>query len=558
MINAETGSGKTAAVFSAILSRKEPNERVIIFTKMLGQMDAWFRELGLINDYNRQMGNKIYSMIPLVGKNHICPMVNKETRKQFAQIGCALFECKYQQSFHIMQSKIGDNESYSNNVLTEIEDSIKKEVGLSEILWILENKIENFGCPYLAIKKALEKAEISITTYPFIIDPKLFAIFAENVDLDLSNFTIVIDEAHNLAKGLFDEMSYKILDRAKIEMGTHPLLDELFSLKDQSGLHELDFEPSLLEDLENRGRQYLLWKFDNGYRDISYTLRVCEFLKNAHFCYITAEKKFSLYLKDPRNILKPIKKAKQLILISGTFRPLKDFADFLGVPEAHKISINSETQNTNRIILTTSNPELTMKYQLRSRDLFMKYGHEIGNIFPSIPGHLLVFTPNYEISLILSNILNTDYFERPNQSITRLITEVKNSKEKQIIIAPARGKVSEGIEFVKDDKSLISAVVIAGLPYPPPSKSLREIITAYSEFWGEEKANNYMSYLQATVTMRQCLGRMIRSENDVGAWIILDNRINNMDIFPRAITCKDTEQMIERLNFFYTQHTNDQ
>ncbi|MHA1586926.1 MAG: DEAD/DEAH box helicase family protein, partial [Candidatus Heimdallarchaeota archaeon] len=68
LIDAETGSGKTAAVLSAILSRKEKDERILIFTKMLGQMDAWFRELGLINDYNRKVGQNIYSLIPMVGK----------------------------------------------------------------------------------------------------------------------------------------------------------------------------------------------------------------------------------------------------------------------------------------------------------------------------------------------------------------------------------------------------------------------------------------------------------------------------------------------------------
>ncbi|MHA1211130.1 MAG: hypothetical protein ACTSSH_01600, partial [Candidatus Heimdallarchaeota archaeon] len=70
-----------------MLSKKDKNERIVIFTKMLGQMDAWFRELGLINDYNRTIKRSVYSLIPLVGKSHLCPLVTKQTRKQFAQIG---------------------------------------------------------------------------------------------------------------------------------------------------------------------------------------------------------------------------------------------------------------------------------------------------------------------------------------------------------------------------------------------------------------------------------------------------------------------------------------
>ena len=168
-----------------------------------------------------------------------------------------------------------------------------------------------------------------------------------------------------------------------------------------------------------------------------------------------------------------------------------------------------------------------------------------------------IFTPNYEISTVIANILQTDHYEKPNQNISQLITSVRSSEERLILVAPARGKISEGIEFVKNDKSLISAVMIAGLPYPPPSRSLKEIIKEYSKFWGEERAVNYMNYLQGIVTMRQCLGRMIRSENDIGAWIILDNRINHMNIFPRAIECKNIEKMKERLRYFYDLHSFD-
>ncbi|MHA1531068.1 MAG: helicase C-terminal domain-containing protein [Candidatus Heimdallarchaeota archaeon] len=279
-----------------------------------------------------------------------------------------------------------------------------------------------------------------------------------------------------------------------------------------------------------------------------------EFLNNHDLCYLTSDKKFTLYLKDPRTILNPMKLAKHLILLSGTFRPLKHFSSFLGVPNAKKISVFSEKIGKNRIILTTNDSQLTMKYSERSRERFLYYCDTISQLLKVIPGHTLVFTPNYELTTVFANLLKTRYEERPNQPITKLINEVKSSKTKVAIIAPARGKISEGIEIVQNEKSLISAVIIAGLPYPPPSRSLKEIIKEYSKFWGGEQAANYMNYLQAVVTMRQCLGRMIRSENDVGAWIILDNRIPYMNVFPRAIECKNSAKMIDRLNFFFREH----
>ena len=554
LIDAETGSGKTAAVLSAILSRKEKDERILIFTKMLGQMDAWFRELGLINDYNRKVGQNIYSLIPMVGKTHVCPLVTKFTKKQFSQIGCSLFDCTHIKKFHFMQNESGNFYALSRRVRSSIADNIKKGIGLAEILWMLENKLENLGCPYLGLKTALKDADMVITTYPFLLNTKLREILFENMNIDLANTTIIIDEAHNLAKGNIGNLSYKILYRAINEIGSHKVLNLLQNLRGQEGLHTLDLEDKNIQDLNNCGRQYLLKRFNQGSKEISNTIRVSEFLNNHDLCYLTSDKKFTLYLKDPRTILNPMKLAKHLILLSGTFRPLKHFSSFLGVPNAKKISVLSEKIGKNRIILTTNDSQLTMKYSERSRERFLYYCDTISQLLKVIPGHTLVFTPNYELTTVFANLLKTRYEERPNQPITKLINEVKSSKTKVAIIAPARGKISEGIEIVQNEKSLISAVIIAGLPYPPPSRSLKEIIKEYSKFWGGEQAANYMNYLQAVVTMRQCLGRMIRSENDVGAWIILDNRIPYMNVFPRAIECKNSAKMIDRLNFFFKEH----
>lgn len=554
LIDAETGSGKTAAVLSAILSRKEKDERILIFTKMLGQMDAWFRELGLINDYNRKVGQNIYSLVPMVGKTNICPLVTKFTKKQFSQIGCSLFDCTHIKKFHFVQNESGNFYALSRRVRSSIADNIKKGVGLAEILWMLENKLENLGCPYLALKTALKDADMVITTYPFLLNTKLREILFENMNIDLANTTIIIDEAHNLAKGNIGNLSYKILYRAINEIGSHKVLNLLQNLRGQEGLHSLDLEDKDIQDLNNCGRQYLLKRFNQGSKEISNTIKVSEFLQNHDLCYLTSDKKYTLYLKDPRTILNPMKLAKHLILLSGTFRPLKHFASFLGVPNAKKISVLSEKIGKNRIILTSNDSQLTMRYSERSRERFLYYCETISQLLKVIPGHALVFTPNYELTTVFANLLKTRYEERPNQPITKLINEVKRSKTKAAIVAPARGKISEGIEIVQNEKSLISAVIIAGLPYPPPSRSLKEIIKEYSKFWGGEQAANYMNYLQAVVTMRQCLGRMIRSENDVGAWIILDNRIPFMNVFPRAIECKNSAKMIDRLNFFFKEH----
>jgi len=557
MIDAETGSGKTAAVLSAVLSKKEDDERVIIFTKMLGQMNAWLRELGLINDFNRKINQHTYSVIPLVGKKHICPLVTKKTQKSFSQIGCPLFNCSLNRSFGKISTATGGLAAYSLAIVEEIKEQVRKNVGLSDILWFLENRVDNIGCSYLALKSAMKQAEIIITTYPFLTNANLREMLLEDMDANLEKTTIIIDEAHNLANANFGNLSYRVLNKAFSEIGFHPVLHQLKELEEREGLHDLYIDIDELKDLQRIGKEFLLEQVEKGYLGISFTLRVYEFLSNSGSCYLTADKKFNLFLKDPRELLNPMKGAKQLILLSGTFRPLNHFADFLGITDAQKISVLSEKLGKNRIVITTNDPKLNMRYKERKPERYIYYSEIINQMLPDIPGHVLVFTPNYEISTVMANVLQTSHFEKPNQNISQLITSVRSSEERIVLIAPARGKISEGIEFVKNDKSLISAVMIAGLPYPPPSRALKEIIREYSKFWGEDRAVNYMNYLQGIVTMRQCLGRMIRSENDIGAWIILDNRINHMNIFPRAIECKNINKMKEHLRYFYHSHGFD-
>ena len=558
LIDAETGVGKTAAVISAVLSRKEKDERILIFTKMLGQMDAWFRELGLINDYNRKIKRPAYTLLPLVGKNHVCPLVTRKTQKQFSQIGCQLFDCNQPARYHSFKNSFEENVTFPKRILEAIGEQIKGGVDLSEILWLLQNKLSPESCPYQSIKMALKQADLVITTYPFLLNPPYREFLFEQMGLDLANTTIIIDEAHNLAKGTFGELSYRTLSKAIGEIGPHPLFDLLLNYKEKAGLHSLSIPEVLKTDLLTKGKRFLKEQFKKGSIDISSSLLVYDFVKNLSYCYLTTDRKFLLYLKDPREILQPFQWVKQLILLSGTLRPLRYFADFFGVPKASKISVVSEKANISRIILTTSDPLMNMRFKERTRKRFLYYTQAIKQLLMVIPGHTLIFTPNYELTAVFANTLETAFVEEPAQPISKLIAQVKESKKAVVIIAPARGKISEGIEFVKDNKSIISAVIIAGLPFPPPSRSLSEIIQKYSRFWGEYRARHFMTTLQAIVTVRQALGRMIRSEKDRGAWIILDSRISSMGVFPRAIDCKNTRKMVEHLAYFYSKkHGNE-
>ncbi|MHA1187448.1 MAG: hypothetical protein ACTSSK_11345, partial [Candidatus Heimdallarchaeota archaeon] len=85
-------------------------------------------------------------------------------------------------------------------IVDEVKEKIRKGVGLSDILWYLENRVDNIGCSYLALKSAMKQAEIIITTYPFLTNSRLRELLLEDMGADLEKTTIIVDEAHQFRK----------------------------------------------------------------------------------------------------------------------------------------------------------------------------------------------------------------------------------------------------------------------------------------------------------------------------------------------------------------------
>ncbi|TFF84568.1 hypothetical protein EU523_01590, partial [Candidatus Heimdallarchaeota archaeon] len=513
---------------------------------------AWFRELGIINDFLTKQGYQRWTLFPIVAKNRLCPLVKQHDRDQFAQIGCWLFDCQLPSYLKKMSRKT------LRNINVEFEaflrNRIKTGVDLSEILWEITSYTSEIKCPYLLIQNALSSARLVIATYPYLINPILRDILFTSMDILPSQTTIIIDEAHNIASGQIGHLSFKKVQNAVQEIDIDPILNDLLSMKGEKQLITYEPQEEDLIALRKKAKRHVKNQYEQGRKVVSSALEIYRFLQQSSNSYIAVNGNFKMYLQDPRELLSVIDDCKQRILLSGTFRPLDYFANFLGVPNAKKINLTSYHRRKNRIILTTVDPKLTLRYSARTKQRFLYYGEVLSEIIVNIPGNVLIFTPNYEITAILANLLRTSLYEKPQQNVASLIQAVQTSLEKVILIAPARGKVSEGIEFVRDEQSLIKAVIIAGLPYPPPTRSLKQLAKKYAEIWGEEQAANYLFFLPAEVAIRQCLGRMLRSKKDIGAWIILDNRVVNLDLFNHSISCRNTSKIIYHLQTFYQKH----
>ena len=81
------------------------------------------------------------------------------------------------------------------------------------------------------------------------------------------------------------------------------------------------------------------------------------------------------------------------------------------------------------------------------------------------------------------------------------------------------GRVSEGMNFPGIELEL---VIIAGIPYPRPD-ARQKAIQEYYEF-RYHRGWEYAVTFPVSVRIRQAIGRLIRSSDDIGMAIILDRR----------------------------------
>jgi DNA excision repair protein ERCC-2 len=104
------------------------------------------------------------------------------------------------------------------------------------------------------------------------------------------------------------------------------------------------------------------------------------------------------------------------------------------------------------------------------------------------------------------------------------------------------GRVSEGIDFPSRDLEL---AIIVGLPYPRPSFKKEALI----RYFDRRFSNGWEAVVKTPMVrkMRQARGRLIRSETDRGAAIILDNRVTQIYGFG-AIPTKDA---VSDINDFF-------
>ena len=99
-----------------------------------------------------------------------------------------------------------------------------------------------------------------------------------------------------------------------------------------------------------------------------------------------------------------------------------------------------------------------------------------------------------------------------------------SSEEKKLILCVTAGKVSEGIEFSVDGRSLIKGIIVTTLPFPPPSQENQIIHDDLLNQFGSKIAKEFTVVIPMVQRLAQSFGRAIRNKGDRAVHILLDPR----------------------------------
>lgn len=230
------------------------------------------------------------------------------------------------------------------------------------------------------------------------------------------------------------------------------------------------------------------------------------------------------------------------IIMSATLQPMDMYADLLGV---NFLDVPTETQTyplsfpeSNRGSYAVDLPPFTydnrgsvpdgVTNNSAGTDVRSQYAAAITEFCQTVPGNVLIATPSYSeanwVSTVLENSgINKDVYTdgSSSRSETNELREQFFSSDDSVLTTSLRGTLTEGVDYRGDRLHSVGVVGVPMLNPTTPRNKAR--LTAYEDEFGGA-AFQYGFTIPAVWKVRQALGRVIRSEADVGVRVLFDGR----------------------------------
>lgn len=560
-IQAPTGTGKTiSALFPAIKALGEGNASKIFYLTA----KTITRQVALDAVLRMREGGLRIKAIVLTAKDKICFREEAD---------CNPEHCEYAKGYY---DKV-------NLVLTEVfekEDIITRET-------VEKYAIMNTICPFEFSLDLSYWMDCIICDYNYVFDPRvsLKRFFTDSE----SDYVLLIDEAHNLvdrAREMFSAeiLKKQFLDIKRLMKDKAPLISKaagrinsiLLSIKKGiegsscciTKIELKELYPALREFI-GMGEEWLSSHHEDiGYREllelyfeaVSF-LRVYEVFDERYTAYAElsgSDVKLKLFCLDPSKLLGEITgRMKASVFYSATLTPIGYFKDILGGSEQdYRIRLGSPFKNSNLCLSIAHN--VSTKYIDREKSL-PAVADYIRTVADGRKGNYLVFFPSYKYMNDVYTLFVTKYpgvetiLQQPamtEEEKESFLSCFSQNTEKCVLgFAVMGGMFSEGIDL--EGERLIGAVIVGvGLPQVCFERDIIMDFFKHKNGMGFEYAYMYPGMNR----VMQAAGRVIRSESDRGAVLLVDERFMSsryINIFPpewqhnnRVKNCQELKRIL--------------
>lgn len=455
-------------------------------------------------------------------------------------------------------------------------------------------------CPFEMALDVSTWVDGVICDYNYVFDPdaRLRRFFAEG---GAGGYLFLIDEAHNLvergrqmysaelckedflavkklvkgeaprfAKRL--EACNKILLAMKKECENYKMLDNIshFGIQLMNVLSETD--RYLEECVDKEVRETVL----DFYFQVRSFLNIYDGLDENYVIYTEYQENGRFVLKlfcvnPAANLQKCLDKGNSAVFFSATLLPIQYYKRLLSTEkDNYAVYIDSSFDTKKRLLM--NGVDVSTRYTMRSREMYQRYATYIFRVVKAKMGNYLIFFPSYrfmedvyqeftqllasdeeEMELIIQQ-KHMDEEEREN-----FLRAFEMGREKSLIGFGVLGGIfSEGIDLT-NEKLIGTLIIGTGLPQVCNE---REILKSYFDqkgLYGFDYAYRYPGMNKVL----QAAGRVIRTEDDRGVILLLDERFQRekgKEIFPKEwADCERCRLDIveEKIRLFWEKQTDN-
>ncbi len=586
--HAPTGIGKTASALVPAVQHALQEDRLVMFlTPKQSQHRIAIETLRRMDG----LADRRIRVVDVIAKQAMCPRVSGREHHaafhEFCRNQVRMGRCRlYRRSNAAVVKRIQGSIMHVHDLV-----AVARRAGV---------------CPHKAALDAAAGAHVVVCDYNYVFVPELAEAVASRVERGWEDIVLVVDEGHNLPdrarEAASGTLTQYLLERASDELkGGHghlrrvvrqvgERLEELAAGVGDGGEADVDptvwvgaVEAALASGLERMDYQGFVKALEEAGRELSSeeelagsaVTEVASFLAGfpegtdavLRTLAVDGGPRLTYRLLDPSVVTRErFASVHAAVVMSGTLWPVRMHADLLGIEEERLRlgGYRSPFPPENRLVLVT--PGLTTRYASRGPGMYDRLAMAVSDVLRNTPGNVAVFAPSYALLGSLHDHLgegggdalggkeplveDRSMGKRDREALTDRLRELPAGRG-GVLMGVQGGSLSEGVDYIGN---LLSAVVVMGLPLAPPSREVDALIGYFDRKFGRGRGDEYGYVNPAMNRVVQAAGRLIRTEDDRGVVVLMDERFAQeryVRCFPPDWTPREARELAKEVSDFF-------